>query len=202
MSFRPYVLSVALATVTFLPVAASAQTPITFGVKAGVTASTLSANDSADLDVKTIWGGAAGVFLGKNLTPNLGLQLEGLVTQRGAKDNSFGGDTKIRLAYLDVPLTVRYGSTTTNETHYHVFTGPQISFNLKAETIDEVFGTTDVSDDVESMDFGWTLGAGVERNRLSLDARYTFGLMNLNATPSGDTIKNRSFMVLIGFRLK
>lgn len=202
MSFRLCVLSVALATVTFLPAAAAAQTPITFGVKAGVTASTLSANDSADLDVKTIWGAAAGVFLGKNLTPNLGLQLEGLVTQRGAKDNTFGGDAKIRLAYLDVPLTVRYGSTTTNETHYHVFTGPQIGFKLKAEIIDDVFGTTDISDDVESMDFGWTLGAGVERSRLSLDARYTFGLMNLDATSSGDTIKNRSFMVLIGFRLK
>ena len=202
MSFRLRVLSVALATVTFLPVAAAAQTPITFGVKAGVTASTLSANDSADLDVKTIWGAAAGVFLGKNLTPNLGLQLEGLVTQRGAKDNTFGGNAKIRLAYLDVPLTVRYGSTTTNETHFHVFTGPQVGFKLKAETIDDVFGTTDISDDVESMDFGWTLGAGVERNRLSLDARYTLGLMNLNATSPGDTIKNRSFMVLIGFRLK
>ena len=202
MSLLLRILSVALVTVTFLPVAAAAQTPITFGVKAGVTASTLSANDTADLDVKTIWGAAAGVFLGKNLTPNLGLQLEGLVTQRGAKDNTFGGDAKIRLAYFDVPLTVRYGSTTTNETHYHIFTGPQIGFKLKAENTDDVFGTTDIDDEVEALDFGWTLGAGVERNRLSLDARYTFGLMNINAASSDEPVKNRSFMVLIGFRLK
>lgn len=201
MQFRPRTLIAALA-VTLLPALTWAQTPVTFGVKAGVNASTLSVEDNSGLSTSTIWGAVGGVFVGKNLNDKLSLQVEGLFSQRGAKDTTNPSDVKIRLTYFDVPVLVRLGSTTTSATHFHVFTGPQLSLKLKAEGIDDVFGTEDLDEEVEAMDVGWTLGAGVERNRLSLDARYTFGLKNISVAVSDGTIKNRTFTILVGYRLK
>lgn len=201
MKFRPGILVAAMA-VTLLPTLTWAQTPVTFGVKAGVNSSTLSVEDNSGLETSRIWGAVAGVFLGANVNDNLSVQVEGLFSQRGAKDTSTPSTTKIRLTYLDVPVVVRLGNTTTSGTHFHVFTGPQLSLKLKAEGINDVFGTEDLDEEVESMDFGWTLGAGVERNRLSLDGRYTFGLKNISVAPSDGTFKNRTFTILVGYRLK
>jgi hypothetical protein len=52
------------------------------------------------------------------------------------------------------------------------------------------------------MDFGWTIGAGVERGALSLDLRYTMGLMNINEDDTGAEFKNRSAALKIGYRFR
>lgn len=203
MSIHSRVVSLAVAGVILVPVAAAAQTPqdTTFGVKAGVTNSNLAT--PADTELKRIWGAVAGVFVGRNINDNFSMQVEGLFSQKGTKDRSVGSGTKVRLTYFDLPVLFRFGSTTTNETHFHVFTGPVPSFKLKAEASTESPDfTQDIDDEVESFDFGWTLGAGFERNRFSLDARYTHGLMNIDKAVTADKLKNRTFTVLAGIRLK
>lgn len=206
MSFRR-VITVALFAITLVPAIAAAQTstyPMTFGIKAGVNASTLSTEDSL-LDTSNIWGAAAGVFTGRNITENVGIQMEALFSQRGAKDNSLGSsETKLRLTYLDVPVTARFGSTTTNNVHFHAFTGPQLGIKLSAKAENDFIGNEeDLDDEVKSWDFGWTFGAGVEMNNVSLDARYTFGLTNIDASEFSDgSIKNRTFTVLVGYRFR
>jgi outer membrane immunogenic protein len=203
MSFRFRVITLALGAAIMLPSVAAAQTayPATFGLKAGVNSSTLSSDDDL-LDVGSLWGAVAGAFIGKNMSDNLSLQLEGLFSQRGAKDNTFGDDAKIRLTYLDVPLTARFGSTTANNVHFHAFTGPQLGIKLSSKYTDDADSDVDLDDSVKSWDFGWTVGAGVEMNRVSLDARYTLGLTNIDESDSGSSLKNRTFTVLLGYRFR
>ncbi len=205
MSFRR-VITVALFATVLVPAVAAAQTstyPMTFGVKAGVNASTLSTEDSL-LDTSNIWGAVGGLFVGRNITDNAGIQLEALFSQRGAKDISTSSETRLRLTYLDLPLTARFGSTMSNDVHFHAFTGPQVGIKLSAKAKNDFLGVEeDLDEEVKSWDFGWTLGAGVEMNNLSLDARYTLGLTNIDASQSSDgSIKNRTFTVLVGYRFR
>jgi outer membrane immunogenic protein len=203
MSFRFRVVTLALGAAIMLPSVAAAQTayPTTFGLKAGVNSSTLNSDDDL-LDVGSLWGAVAGAFVGKNMSENLSLQLEGLFSQRGAKDNTFGDDAKIRLTYLDVPVTARFGSTTANNMHFHAFTGPQLGIKLSSKYTDDNDTDVDLDDSLKSWDFGWTFGAGVEMNRVSLDARYTLGLTNIDESDTDSSLKNRTFTVLLGYRFK
>jgi len=200
MSFRLRFIPVVLAAAMLVPVVATAQyAPATFGFKVGVNSSNLSLKDSPISSVSPVWGAVGGAFIGKNMSENLGLQLEVLVAQRGAKED-FG---TIRTNYLDVPLTARFGSTNTNGMHFHVFTGPQFGYLLQANIEDEELDETrDIKDDLKSWDFGWTLGAGVEMNRLSLDARYTMGLTSITKFESDGELKNKTFTFLLGYRFR
>lgn len=205
MSFRLRVISAAAAAIVLLPVAAAAQStyPTTFGFKVGVNSSTLNLSNSDIPKVSSIWGAVGGAFVGRNISDNVGLQLEALFSQKGAEEDNSPSVGTIRLTYLDIPLTARFGSTTSNDTHFHVFTGPQLGMRLKAEVTDEPLDVTrDIKDDTKSWDFGWTLGAGVEKGAVSLDARYTLGLTNISKFDSDGDIKNRVFTVLLGYRFR
>ena len=194
-----------LAIAVLLPAAATAQTRRTtrvrtgvwnVGVLGGVTLSTFStANDTP---LKQVLGAQAGVFADRGINRNVGVRGEVLITQRGAK-NEANANT-MRLAYLDVPLMVRVGPTTTNETHFHAFTGLTPGFLLKTSTTTGGALAGGISTDVKSFDLGWLIGAGVEQHALSLDARYTFGLVNVNNVPTQVEYKNRSFSVNVGYR--
>jgi opacity protein-like surface antigen len=201
MSISIRVLSLALAGIVMQPAASAAQTAstVTFGVKAGVNSSNIKFSDSADQETKSLVGAVGGLFLGKQINDNVGVQIEGLFSQKGAKDATSGSDAKFRLTYIDVPVLLRFDPTTTNETRFHVFTGPQLSFKTKAEGTEDG-QTFDLDSEIESTDFGWVLGAGVERSRFSLDVRYALGLKDI-ATDS-EKAKNRVFSVMMGVKLR
>jgi opacity protein-like surface antigen len=201
MSKRLVLAVMTVAIVVILPTWASAQSPITFAIKAGLTGTTFQVDDSNGLESSSIFGAAAGVALTKSLTDNLSIQGEALVTQKGAEVSVLGFTDKIRISYLNVPVLIRYGSTTTNDTHFHVFTGPEFGLRLSTENAGFIFGLPG-EEEVESTDFGWTVGAGVETGPWTVDARYTFGLMNINAAVSDEPVKNRAFMLLAGYRFR
>jgi opacity protein-like surface antigen len=200
MSLTGRALSLTLAVVVLTPLAAAAQTPVTFGVKGGVNIATLKFEDDEDNpDVKSLVGAVAGIFLGKQFNDNIGLRGEALFSQKGAKDRETGEDAKNKLTYIDVPILLTLGPSSSSDTRFNVFTGPQFSFNTKAEFEDQS-GETDIDDQVKSTDFGWVLGAGLEKGRLTADARYTLGLSNI--AEGGGKVKNRVFSVMIGVKLK
>jgi opacity protein-like surface antigen len=188
------------AIVTLLPAVAAAQTPVTVGVKGGVNIAKISFDDDEDNeDVKSLVGAVAGLFVGKQFNDTFGLRAEGLFSQKGFKDAESGDDAKFKLTYVDVPLLLTLGPSSSTDTRFNVFTGPQVSFNLKAE--EEFAGvTTDRDEDVKSTDFGWVLGAGLEKGRITADARYTLGLSNI--AEGGNDVKNKAFSVMIGVKLK
>jgi opacity protein-like surface antigen len=200
MTTRVRALSFALAILVMVPVSAAAQSSMTFGVKGGVNSSTLNSKNNPDM--KQLLGGVGGVFLGGDVNSTLGIQVEGLFSQRGAKDKSDGFNTNIRLNYIDVPVLARISVGSSNSARFHIFGGMQASYLLKAEASnDDLNLTIDIKDEVETFDFGVTAGAGVEISRLSIDARYTMGLMNVSKD-SNEDVKNRTFTVMVGYRLK
>lgn len=168
------------------------------GIVGGVTWSGMSTKD--DVTLKQIWGAQAGVFADYPVTPDIGARIEVLVSQRGAK-NEITGNT-MRLAYLDVPLLVKVGSTTTNDVHFHAFTGLTPGFLLKTDTTTGSGLATDFGSDAKKFDLGWVIGAGVEQHAWSFDARYTFGLVSINSVPNGSDYKNRSLSLNIGYRFQ
>lgn len=187
----------AIALMVIVPAAAKAQmSPVSAGIKGGINSASLSSD--ADEDIDRLTGGVFGGFIGRDINKNFGWQLEGLFSMRGAKAD--GGDAKIKLNYIDVPVLARFGATSTNGVKAFAFTGPQASFNIKAEA--EFLGeTADLEDEIEKFDLGWTVGAGVDVKRITIDARYTHGLMNI-AKDDEETTKNRTFSVMVGIRLK
>jgi len=207
LTTRKVVLAI-LALATLIPASAEAQTrrrattarttaadSWSAGILGGITFSGMSTKD--DVDLKNIWGAQAGVFADHPITRDIGGRIEVLVSQRGAK-NEVRGNT-MRLAYLDVPLLLRFGNTATNDIHFHAFTGLTPGFLLKTDN--NAGGiATDFGPDAKRFDLGWVIGAAAEQHAWSLDARYTFGLVSINSVPNGTDYKNRSLSVNVGYR--
>ena len=199
---RASILALAFGAIVTLPAIAAAQSPLTVGVKGGVNIATLKIDDDEDNpDIKSKIGAVGGLFVGKQINDNIGWRLEGLFSQKGAKDEEAGDDFKFKLTYIDVPFLLTLGPASSGDTRFNVFTGPQVSFNTKAEFTDGT-DSVDVKDEIKSTDFGWVLGAGLEKGRVTADVRYTLGLSNIfDAEEDGGT-KNRVFSVMVGIKLK
>jgi len=63
-----------------------------------------------------------------------------------------------------------------------LFAGPSLGFKLTANATADFGGgsvTDDISDDIESFDYGLVFGAGWEAGRLTIDGRYTWGFSRL-----------------------
>jgi hypothetical protein len=133
------------------------------------------------------------------------IQPEALVSVKGASFSEFSADADIEITYLEIPVLFRYGSPISTGTSLKLFAGPSLAFKLNAEATGEFLGISedqDIDDEVESVDFGLVIGAGIDSGRLTFDGRYTWGLMNIADTPVEDDVqvKNRTFSLLIGFR--
>jgi hypothetical protein len=194
---RASILALTLVALFALPVVAAAQSPATFGVKAGLNVATLKFDEDDDEETGSLTGAAAGVFLSKMLNDMWGVNVEGLFSQKGAKAKV--GDEKFKLTYIDVPVLLTLSPKSSGSARFNVHTGPQLSFNTKAEA-QSGDQKVDVKDQIKSTDFGWVLGVGVSGGRFSADARYTLGLSKI--AEDGDNVKNRVFSILVGVKLK
>ena len=200
---RASILALAFAAIVTLPAVAAAQTPMTFGVKGGVNIATLKfddVDDEDDEDIKSLVGAVGGLFLGKQINDTFGFRIEGLFSQKGARNAEQAvEDFEYKLTYIDVPVLLTLGPASSGDTRFNVFTGPQFSFKTKAE-FEENGVDFDADDEVKSNDFGWVLGAGLEKGRITADARYTLGLSNI--AEGGGDVKNGVFAVMIGVKFK
>jgi len=190
--------SLVLAILAMVPVASAAQsTPsITFGIKGGVNSATVA----TDAETGRRLGGVGGVFLGTQISDTIGLQIEGLFSQRGATDDNNGFTLEYRSHYIDVPVLLMLGGGADNDLRFRVFGGGMASYKLMAEA--SALGLTeDLDDEVEDLDFSAVVGAAVEMGRISVDARYSHGFTNF-ATTQGETAKNRTIAVMVGLRLR
>ncbi len=186
---------------------ASAQTGASFGVKAGVNFANLDfSGDEVDVNFDQRMGLVAGAFVLVPMSATVGVQIEGLYSQKGATFEGEGFTIKNELDSFDVPVLLRYTVPSSTSTSFHLFAGPSFGFKLSANEIEEFEGTEeeiDISDEVAGFDFGLVLGAGVEFGKFVIDGRYTHGFTNLNDSPEdGDTlkVKSRVFSIMAGFR--
>ena len=193
-----------------LPLPALAQQPdgtqpadstnngIGIGVKGGLLFSSLS-EEGEDEAFKTRNGVIGGLFIGGNRRGVVGVGVDILYARKGAK-NPDGGDEKLNMDYLNVPVYARInlGSSNINKgvIGYGVV-GVDLNFLLKSKLST---GGEDLTDQFKRADYGLVLGAGVEISRALVEARYMKGLGSIAKHSTDPELKSTAFAVMVGFR--
>lgn len=200
---RKVVILVALLVAFASPAAAQG---VLFGAKAGINFANLSFDpEDEGFETSMRTGFTAGVLLVVPANARIAFQPEVLFSQQGTKVEDpadAANEGSIKLNYVNVPLlaNIRLGGGGDNT--WSLLVGPQIGFrtSAKAEANDEEL---DIKDDTEGTDFGLVAGlAGMFRNFV-VDARYTWGLSNINADELDDQkVKNRVFTISVGVVFK
>ena len=182
-----FYLSLALAAVLMVSTANAQH--VNIGIKGGLNLYNIKNDQGLKYDTK------AGVNIGLlghiHFTKQFALQPELVYSSQGGKYTVAGVDTKVKLAYINVPVLFQYMF----ENGFRLEAGPQVGFlaSAKSETNKT---TTDIKDNTKPVDF--SLGAGVgylhPKSGFGVDARYNLGLSNIN---NNSTVKstNRGFQL-------
>ena len=119
-----------------------------------------------------------------------------------------------KAVYLEIPLTFKASADLGKASVYGVF-GPYLAWGIggsfKCETngpwewkprLEEYpieWGNNRVTDDFNNLDFGLTMGAGVEIHPIQIGVSYGFGLANiLPFTRKGDSLHNKVIGISVG----
>jgi hypothetical protein len=164
-----------------------------FGVKGGVNISQLHFSDNTSSDSK------AGLHLGvlahiHTSSKTWAIQPELFYSMEGAKNVGNSGET-YNLNYMNVPVLLQYMF----ENGFRLEGGPQIGFLLNAN---RKGGGVTVEDKLfKSTAFSIPLGIGyLTSSGLGLDARYVFGLSDINAL-NNPTIYSNVFQLGLFYQL-
>ena len=174
-----------------------AQSNFSAGVKAGVNFAKISLDpdDEACCDNRT--GFIGGLFTTMGINENVSIQPEFLYSMQGAKIEEDGFEGEIKVDYFQIPVLVRADFAGGGTRPFIVF-GPTLGFKLNAK--EEFEGEeNDIDDDVETFDFGFAIGAGVQFGVGSLEARYTHGLSDADKDDDSKA-KHRVFSILFGIK--
>ena len=175
----------------------------TFGVKAGVTSSSVAFDSSPPpADPRAARGFLIGGFLGIPIGGRLTLQAEALLVERRT-DFADGPDAEAlftdTLRYLEVPLLGRY--------HLFSWTGASVAVEgglgfSRMLTAREEYdgGDDDIAPAIESRELSAMAGAVVEWRRIVAGVRYQYGLTDIYRADSFPA-RGRALQVSVGYRL-
>ncbi len=175
-----------LATTFFVLLQAKAQ-DAHFGVKAGLNASSLDYSGNSDMQTKI---GLNLGFLAHIHTSNemWAFQPEIYYSQEGAKSKSNSNEST-NLGYLNIPVLIQYMF----DNGFRLEAGPQVGFLMNAKS--KVGNTsTDIKNNLKSAVFSIPLGLSyIARNGVGFDARYNFGISNINKPDNGPKVHSNVF---------
>jgi len=178
-----------------------------FGVLGGLTSSKVTVDgDQITVTLDSRTGFAGGLASRTPLGGQLGLEVDALYAQKGFKISDGGDSAELKLGYIDVPVLLRYGLTTSTTTSPFLLAGGTVSFKASCDVGSTSGGVSasasckDVTgDDQKSVDVGLTVGGGVDFNRFTIQARYTIGMTDILDDGDGSvTTKNRALFLLAG----
>ena len=203
-----------------------AQTGVKFGIKAGYSIATQYGIDPADpqytVDTDVRHGFAGSVFLYFPVTESFGIQHEFQYVNKGSKQNvqlidgPLSVTTEYKLNYFELPIMFRYTFVKIKDTGIYLNSGFVMSLLLKGEyKVDGVieFGGTEVpfgesgnTDGIDTFDFSFAYGAGVDFNLLSknffFEYRQTIGWNTLEMPTSNDQetapLRNQDYILALG----
>lgn len=158
-----------------------------FGVKAGLNASSLNYNNNSDMQSKI--GFNAGLLAHIHTSNEMwAFQPELYYSLEGAKSKS-NSNTSTDLGYLNLPVLVQYmfGNG------FRFEAGPQVGFLMNAKAkVDN--NSTDIKNHLKSAVFSIPVGLGyLTTGGLGFDARYNFGISNINKPAYGGTVHSNVF---------
>ncbi|MDE3214609.1 MAG: PorT family protein [Bacteroidota bacterium] len=173
---------------TFLLLGSAYSQKIDFGLNGGLNISTLHINDQSTVNSKAAIN--LGFFFRLNtghdwaISPALNFSME------GAKVIDPGNNVVYRLNYLNIPVLLQYQITR----GLRLEGGPQMGFLLgaKAKTGSIITPASEINSTAFSLPFGVSYTG---KNRIGFDARYNFGLSNLDNNTNGPIIQSNVFQL-------
>jgi hypothetical protein len=162
---------------------------INIGIKGGLNIYNIINDNNVSYNSKA--GVHAGLIGHIHFTRQIALQPELVYSVQGAQYDIAGVNTKINLAYINVPLMVQYMF----DNGFRLQAGPQIGFlaNAKSKTNNS---STDIKDSFKKVDAA--LGAGIgyvePSSGLGIDARYNIGLTDISENTAFKST-NRGFQI-------
>jgi len=163
---------------------------VQLGLKAGLNVSNLSNSNTGDMGSKL--GPHAGLLAHIHMSPAFAIQPELMYSEQGAKYTIGNREHELKLQYINIPLQFQY----LFNNGFRLQTGPQVGFlaGVKDKVRDVETGIF-TSEDFKTVDFSWSAGVGyLSYSGLGVDARYNFGLSNINDAGS-NVLKNNVFQV-------
>ena len=188
---RMYLVAAVLASSIALSLAATAShAEMKFGAIGGLNIANLDIDGSSSLNVRTTF--AVGGVIDFGISERFGIRAEPMFVSKGAKAqerNAYWSTVDkavFELDYIELPVLARYDFATTSTRGYAVggiavgmSTGAQVELtrNNVTEKIDfeDVFSSSDVS-----AQLGVGMSFAVGANRLGIDGRVAFGLVDIN----------------------
>ncbi|MEP6583890.1 MAG: porin family protein [Ginsengibacter sp.] len=172
---------------TFILFTANAQKTY-FGIKGGLNVSSLHINDDNALESKI--GFHVGALAHIHASKTWAIQPEVFYSLEGAKGTLIGNNNKVtyNLNYINVPVLL--------QRFFHnglrVEAGPQLGFLISAKT--KTGSLTVDNKGFQSTAISIPLGVGyLTSEGLGFDARYVFGLSNINEDEKGSTVQGNVF---------
>ncbi len=181
--------------------AAPASAQLAFGAKAGLNVATLNGDGTAGLDPRL--GLSAGLQARYSFTPTVGLQLEALYSQKGAKDEAgTADDGSYQFDYIEIPVLVRVGLPLSRLADAGVYAGPSIGVPVSARFDSATNDDRDIDYDGDlATDIGVAVGADYYAGPIGVDLRYTFGVTEVFEDGVGlADARNGAFTVSLGYR--
>jgi len=197
-----YLFSVVLFTALSLNVS-KAQVSFAFGPEFGLNLANVSVTPTTTTDSRTgfIIGGIADINIGKVIGITSGLRF----VMKGYTSTSQGVTFKEKFNYLEIPalLKARFPLT---EVKPYVHAGPVLGINLAAteeQSNGQQTQNVDVSNSVESIDFGLLFGAGLDfkiasKTDLFVQFGYQLGLSSWLKGNTTVTAKNYGIQITGG----
>ncbi len=183
-----------------------------YGVKAGLNSANMLMQDdddtfSDDLDMKIGFhiGATAEFPINELFSFETGL----FFTQKGYKfeltEEGEKHEDKLTLNYLEIPLQAKVNYDLGGSKIYGLL-GPYLGFGISGkfedeeESMDVEWGSGE-EDHFKRLDFGLTIGAGVEISNITIGASYGLGLANISPHDEGGyKINNRVIGISVGYK--
>ena len=194
-----------------LPAIASAQATtlgeMEYGVKGGINISNLKLeSEGTSITGDGRAGFLFGFWVAKDFNPRAGIQVEALFSKKGGE---FGEgvldieDASFSLTYIEIPALARVNFPVAPAI-VRVLAGPTFAFHVN-ESIK--FGGEELDADqidLKTFEMGFALGGAVEFKKFVVDARYTWGLTDINGSDDeGEpTAKNGTISISFGYRFR
>jgi hypothetical protein len=184
---RARVTIAALAALMLAPAAARAQNPPEWGVRGGLSISSLH-GDRGSFDSKVgLTAGAFGVY---DLATDFRLEGDALFTMKGARDNGpTFTNAFVILDYIETMILARYDLPTDAAVIPHFVFGPTAAILVSGRLRGDAFGSRPLPG-TWTIESGLAAGAGIDlgagSHKVVLDARYVLGISPAFRNSIGD----------------
>jgi hypothetical protein len=206
-----------------------AQNGVKFGVRAGYSMATqygiLAPDIPYTVDVKYLHGLSGGLLIYYPITESFGMQQEFLYVQKGSiedinlKDRPIQTHSEYDLNYFEIPIVMRYAFAKVKNCTIYGCSGFTLSILLNGEyrldgiaEIDGIpisFSDTNKIKGVDTFDYGFLYGAGVEGKLFGkqcfFEYRFTIG-WNILMMPTAEgeepaPLRNQDYLFTVGLYL-